>query len=346
MRQEYIIYGVGHIPIYHERMIKRIEQLDGNFLGYVDRDENKQDNTKKIFPPVYIAEHPEAVIIILSDKIREIAQYIRNNGWNNRIVVYPHFRYPYYPEGTAEDFGEKWVADHREELYSIYNTDDIYTKKLLDEMMYQRSMNEFMFRPFDVMKDFSHINLYFYDEEIASKGDFTLLNCGAYDGDSIIESYEYYGDKMKLAYGFEPDHVNCLKLKKNMENLGILDHVKCIECGVSNKKETLRFDAQNSMESHISETGEEIIQIDTIDNCVNEVIGDLCINMDIEGFEVQAIKGAERLIKTYHPYLAICVYHKWDDFVDVPMAIKAIRDDYDFYIRSGAHPECYAVPRK
>ena len=55
--------------------------------------------------------------------------------------------------------------------------------------------------------------------------------------------------------------------------------------------------------------------------------------MDIEGNEIAAINGAKKTILRNHPKLAICVYHKGDDFVSIPQAVFRIRKDYDVYLR-------------
>ena len=56
------------------------------------------------------------------------------------------------------------------------------------------------------------------------------------------------------------------------------------------------------------------------------------IKMDIEGAEGAALKGACKIIKNFKPKLAISVYHKWDDLLEIPQLIKNIREDYCFYL--------------
>lgn len=285
-------------------------------------------------------------MVIMSDKIYEIANYIRSQGWRNEILVYPLFQYPYYNDSNDKFYGVRWCEQNKHILDSLYLKTDAYTQRCLQEMLHQRSMSEFDFVPLNAMIDFSHNNLYFYDDAIAPHGDITVVNCGAYDGDSIEILLSKYGERVKKIYAYEPDLVNCDAMKLRLNRLGALGYTDILPFGVYDKNGELRFSSTADMGSHFDDGGDIVVPVCTIDNTVTQVTGSLCINMDVEGCEVAAINGAKETIKKYHPYLAICLYHQWNDFFEVPMAIKAIRDDYDFYIRSGSHPECYAVPRK
>lgn len=56
--------------------------------------------------------------------------------------------------------------------------------------------------------------------------------------------------------------------------------------------------------------------------------------MDIEGSELQALHGAESVIKKYHPILAVCVYHKKDDLLTIPQYIRKLYEGYRLYLRA------------
>lgn len=57
------------------------------------------------------------------------------------------------------------------------------------------------------------------------------------------------------------------------------------------------------------------------------------IKMDIEGSELAALKGAKRTICQYKPNLAICIYHKIEDFYMIPKYIKQIVPEYKLYVK-------------
>ena len=58
------------------------------------------------------------------------------------------------------------------------------------------------------------------------------------------------------------------------------------------------------------------------------------IKMDIEGSELDALRGAQDSIRCWKPKLHICAYHQIDDLVDIPALINEISPGYRFYFSS------------
>src|SRR5207237_2654852 len=56
------------------------------------------------------------------------------------------------------------------------------------------------------------------------------------------------------------------------------------------------------------------------------------IKMDIEGAELNALKGAEKTLRLWKPQLAISVYHRLEHFWQVPNFINSLHLDYRFYL--------------
>jgi len=65
--------------------------------------------------------------------------------------------------------------------------------------------------------------------------------------------------------------------------------------------------------------------------------------MDIEGAEIESLKGAREQIKNNKPKLAICAYHKPDDAWQIVKTLTKLRPDYKFYFRLYFSPYCEAV---
>jgi len=57
------------------------------------------------------------------------------------------------------------------------------------------------------------------------------------------------------------------------------------------------------------------------------------IKMDIEGAELQALKGAEKSIQKFRPKMAISIYHKPQDFWTIPQYIASLDLGYRFALR-------------
>ena len=55
--------------------------------------------------------------------------------------------------------------------------------------------------------------------------------------------------------------------------------------------------------------------------------------MDIEGYELPALAGAQNIIKTQKPLLAICCYHKPDDLWTIPQRVLSYNPDYKIHLR-------------
>lgn len=74
------------------------------------------------------------------------------------------------------------------------------------------------------------------------------------------------------------------------------------------------------------------------------------IKMDIEGAELDALRGAERTILNNRPKLAISLYHSLEDFERIPNYLNSLGVEYSYYLKHHTLFEnetvLYAVPGK
>ena len=200
-----------------------------------------------------------------------------------------------------------------------------------------------------VNKDFKDIiplvcdNQYFCDDIVRLTPNEVFVDCGAFTGDTVeafINTLKKNAvQTFKSIYAFEPDADNFTKLcllSKKYPNL------HCINKGAWSEQTSLRFASEGTTTSAASSSGEVNVEVDTIDNVLS--CGEATfIKMDIEGAELNALKGAEQTIRKYKPKLAICVYHKADDLITIPQYIKALAPEYKFYFRLHDHGTTEAV---
>ncbi len=53
----------------------------------------------------------------------------------------------------------------------------------------------------------------------------------------------------------------------------------------------------------------------------------------LQGAELAALKGAEHTLRRFKPKLAICVYHRLEDFFDIPDYLASLQLGYRFFLR-------------
>jgi FkbM family methyltransferase len=71
----------------------------------------------------------------------------------------------------------------------------------------------------------------------------------------------------------------------------------------------------------------------SIDDLVNEdALSVDFIKMDIEGAELEALRGAERTLRGQRPNLAISIYHRLQDYAEIPGYLASLDLGYRFYL--------------
>lgn len=170
----------------------------------------------------------------------------------------------------------------------------------------------------------------FFNDILSYKNNNTLLDCGAFDGDTVTDFIQACNNNFKHIYAFEPEISNYEKLSNQFGNN---PKITLIKKGTWNTNTTLSF-SDHDKASKIVEQSDYKIEVVALDTLTYDFMPDgLIIKADIEGSELEMLNGAKNLIIKEKPQLAICVYHKRDDLITIPQFIKSLRDDYKFYLR-------------
>jgi len=177
----------------------------------------------------------------------------------------------------------------------------------------------------------------------------TIIDCGAFSGDTA-----HIFDVELSPQGIiciEPDEDIIPILLKNIR-LNNMEKVTLVKKAVGEKEcSFLPMRLMGTGRSYISKEGGSqsghVIEVTTIDNLVEQMkLDDVgLLKMDIEGFELPAIKGALETIKRFAPTLLIAVYHKGQDFFEIPRLIKEINPYYQlrFLNLYSSSPSCERI---
>jgi len=228
------------------------------------------------------------------------------------------FEYPDFIKNTKDDFAKN--KDRWQKVFD--NLEDDISKKYFHNVLQYRLTGDYNF-----MSNYKvRLKEQYFENFLNLKAGEIFIDCGGFDGDTSEEFISRCPNYEKI-YFFEPSLINMQKAK---ERLNKHPNIKFIDKGVSDKEEILNFSFEGSA-SGICDKGDIKIQTTTIDKFVNEKI--TFIKMDLEGWELKALKGAEEHIKKYKPKLAVAVYHKPQDFYEIFEYVKSIHSDYKVYLR-------------
>lgn len=184
---------------------------------------------------------------------------------------------------------------------------------------------------------------YFDADIISPKEQEVFVDGGSLDGNDSIRFMEWCDKRYDAIYAFEPDPSNCKAMQVLMKKY---ERLTVYEQALWNDNTELRFATEKKENSGVSDEGDKIISATSIDKSLSGVPVTF-IKMDIEGSEMQALIGAEQTIRRNKPRLAVCVYHKPEDIIDLPLKILELNPEYKLYLRhySYLHTETvlYAV---
>lgn len=174
---------------------------------------------------------------------------------------------------------------------------------------------------------------YFYEDFLQYKEEEIFVDAGCCDLGTTVDFTRICAG-LKKVYAFEPDEQNYKDCVQRVEEQkDTLPEIVMLPYGTWSEKTELRFEATADGCSHIGE-GDTVIQTTAIDEIVENTDTVTFIKMDVEGAELASLKGAERVIRKDRPKLAICIYHKPEDMLTLPLYIKSLVPEYRLYLRS------------
>ncbi len=259
------------------------------------------------------------------------------------VDLYDHF---------SDDLGTRyWLT--RRTFYADYQVEiestaqlfaDQESRDLFDAIVRFRVSGDYGLLPEPDMQ-----RQYFPADLPAWKTPLRLMDCGAYDGDTLREILSL-GIPIEAVAAYEPDETNFRKLAETVRE-NCIPNASLWPCGVYSATTQLRFATGQGEASGISASGETVIQCVSLDESAPNFAPTL-IKMDIEGAEPDALRGAEKTIAAYRPGLALSIYHTPAHLWEIPLWVAQFARGngifYRYYLRAHGR-NCfdtvfYAIP--
>jgi hypothetical protein len=221
----------------------------------------------------------------------------------------------------------KWkpyLMEKKDDILRLYDIlADFESKKVLCEYIRAVSDDDFYRLPSRPTR-----KKYFDDDVYEWSDDEIFVDCGAYMGDTIFNLLDS-NRKFGKIYAFESDAKTFSELENNIKLLP--------------KSQRDNIFPHNILLGGGGEDGNQILKDVRVS----------VIKMDIEGAESDTLKNLREIISKRLPILAVCVYHKKEDLVDIPFFIRSVSSDYKLFLRKyvGSEPAnstceavLYAIP--
>lgn len=283
-----------------------------------------------------IKEVDDFIVIISSQFETEIFELLKNYSLN----VYKRPKYELFVEQMLSFFVYKttpvnerlnvykWIGEYYDRWQ---NREDVILSLMMDEESKDIVRKRVKFYQTGELKYIMEMpinkNQYFDREYYYDIGNSeSFIDCGAWRGDTIEDFIKCVGNEYSKIYAFEPDRKNFEELVKYQNK-----KINVYNYATGKADGQIYFSELGTTGSFVTDNGEISIEVKCLDNLISDKV--TWIKMDIEGSEYDTLQGLERIIKTYKPKLAVCIYHKCEDMFQLPIYIHKLVPEYSFKIR-------------
>lgn len=323
---EVCIYGTG---LAAQMGSRALERLSVNCECFIDADDGKWGSIlcgKRIKRLNQVS--PEKQILIMANPEYKIHERLQQAGYHKWMYVDPEI-FKEYKKGYFEQIHNK-LKENSKKINSVYNmlADELSCITLEYILMHR------MHHRLDLVEKVYEKNQYFGNDLIEKAGT-NIIDCGAYTGDTLRRFMNKLEDDSSYQYyAFEAEKKNYDILLNSCKDI---PNVHAYNIAVWDKQEELFFDNDDNTDKvsgRIIEIGDDSKKVaaDSLDNVIGDKKIDM-ITMDIEGAEIGALNGAKKIIKKWHPCLAISAYHKLEHLWEIPILIKEMNNNYQIYFR-------------
>jgi FkbM family methyltransferase len=165
-----------------------------------------------------------------------------------------------------------------------------------------------------------------------------MLDCGAAEGIFALRVQERSG----LLGIFEPLPLFSSSLSCTFSGLG---NVKIVSAALGDKSGEAFFEGSSLYGRISDQPTKTVIPITTIDAWAQQQNTRVdYIKGDLEGFEMNVLKGAARVIAVYKPKIAMTMYHSENNWQEALAFVRDLAPDYQYRLKGLAYSGGKAHP--
>jgi len=361
-----ILFGCGELG---KKTQEGLKKVGVNVVCFSDNNSklwNSEINGIKVLSPeIALEEYPDSTVVLtiwsayIGHPIEEIQQQLRNKKAGVKVIsfIYLYWKYP-------EVFLPYWRCDLPHKTIEQAELASVAFSLWSDEMSREEYFGQIYWRITGDSSKFTKpvkSDQYFPEDIFKINENEVFVDIGAFDGDTLKVFLEKSSDSFKHYYAYEPDPFGYKKLKDFINDLpqNVTDKIDIEPIGIGSQNEKISIETPGVYfkilypeEARIQSERNESAVVDVDSRPLDEIgftYPPTFVKMDVEGFESNVISGMKKLIKKHNPVIAISVYHTFDHIWRLPLAVKALSDNYKFYLRphfyAGWELICYAVPK-
>jgi FkbM family methyltransferase len=175
---------------------------------------------------------------------------------------------------------------------------------------------------------------YFPPDVLSLSDQEAFLDGGAFDGITLRRFLARCRNQFASYLGVEPDPGNFGKLQAQVEEIRptVSGKLEIRPCAIGRQHGDIGFAAVGTISSAATPSGGLSVPVVPLAELANGFAPTL-IKLDIEGFELEALEGGIRFLQEHRPKLAICLYHRQNDFWAIPQFILENLWGYRLFMR-------------
>jgi FkbM family methyltransferase len=333
----FLLFGAGHLG---RKVLKKLTTIGKRPVAFIDNNAQLWGTELQGVPvmsPAQAARQYDAASIGVittiwcgeaTDKMSDRINPIRDLGFR-KIALFGHLAWKFQEEFLPHyslDRPSKVIADAAHIRHAFRLLADEESRLLFVNHIEWRLSLDYDLLPFPSPQE-----IYFNDRYVSHSAAEVLYDIGAYTGDSV-ESFlrTQRGTQFAEIHSFEPSPNNFSTLQNYIATLGALQgKVHAHQLALGDTEGSIQVETDNGPASRVG-VGNRAVPMTTIDLFSQTHAAPTFIKIDIEGFEPQCLQGAEQVIRTTAPVVAVCVYHLQAHLWEILLQLHGYHPDYRF----------------